>query len=102
MAKPPVLKPREVVALLIKLGFAEVRQRGSHRQSRHTDGRGTTVRFHQGRDISPTLLRQIAKDIGLSVEDFLAAQRGQRPNTALQPTADEADAPKKPSESGRG
>jgi predicted RNA binding protein YcfA (HicA-like mRNA interferase family) len=56
------------------LGFAEVRQRGSHRQFRHTDGRGTTVPFHQGRDISPTLLRQVAKDIGLSVEDFLVAQ----------------------------
>ena len=102
MAKPPVLKPREVVALLAKLGFAEVRQRGSHRQFRHTDGRGTTVPFHQGRDISPTLLRQVARDIGLSVEDFLAAQSGQRPNTALQPTADETAAPEKPSEPGRG
>ena len=102
MAKPPVLKPREVVALLAKLGFAEVRQRGSHRQFRHTDGRGTTVPFHQGRDISPTLLRQIANDIGLPVEDFLAAQPGQRPNTALQPAADEADASKKPSKPGRG
>jgi hypothetical protein len=28
----PVLKPREVVALLERLGFIEVRQRGSHRQ----------------------------------------------------------------------
>jgi predicted RNA binding protein YcfA (HicA-like mRNA interferase family) len=101
VAKPPVLKPREVVALLAKLGFAEVRQRGSHRQFRHSDGRGTTVPFHQGRDISPTLLRQIAKDIGLSVEDFLAAQPGHRPNTAL-PAPDDADVPKKPSEPGRG
>ena len=102
MAKVPVLKPREVVALLGKRGFAEVRQRGSHRQFRHPDGRGTTVPFHQSRDISPTLLRQIAKDIGLSVEDFLAGQPDQRPNTALQPTAGEADVPEKPSEPGRG
>jgi predicted RNA binding protein YcfA (HicA-like mRNA interferase family) len=101
VVKPPVLKPREVVARLGKLGFAEVRQRGSHRQFRHPDGRGTTVPFHQGRDISPTLLRQIAKDIGLSVEDFLAAQPGQQPNTALQPAAGEAAAPKKPPEPGR-
>jgi predicted RNA binding protein YcfA (HicA-like mRNA interferase family) len=74
VAKPPVLRPREVVALLGRLGFAEVRQRGSHRQYRHADGRGTTVPFHQNRDISPTLLRQIAKDIGVSVEALLAAQ----------------------------
>jgi len=73
VAKPPVLKPREVVALLERLGFTEVRQRGSHRQFRHPDGRVTTVPFHPGRDTSPTLLRQIAKDIGLSLDDFLAA-----------------------------
>jgi predicted RNA binding protein YcfA (HicA-like mRNA interferase family) len=67
----PVLKPREVAAILQKHGFAEVRQRGSHKQYRHPDGRGTTVPFHSGRDISPTLLRKIAKDIGLTVEQFL-------------------------------
>lgn len=102
MGKAPILKPREVVALLGKFGFVEVRQRGSHQQFRHPDGRGTTVPFHQGRDISPTLLRQIAKDIGLSTEDFLAGNAGQQPNTALQPSAGELPAPKKPSEPGRG
>jgi predicted RNA binding protein YcfA (HicA-like mRNA interferase family) len=71
MGKPPVLKPREVAAILEKLGFVEVRQRGSHKQYRHSDGRSTTVPFHSGRDISPNLLRQIAKDIGLTVEDML-------------------------------
>lgn len=71
MGKPPVLKPREVVTILEKLGFVEVRQRGSHKQYRHSDGRCTTVPFHTGRDISPILLRQIAKDIGLTVEDLL-------------------------------
>ncbi len=67
----PVFRPREVTAILKRLGFIEVRQRGSHRQYRHPDGRGTTVPFHEGRDISPILLRQIAKDIGLTVEEFL-------------------------------
>jgi predicted RNA binding protein YcfA (HicA-like mRNA interferase family) len=67
----PVLKPREVVALLSALGFVEVRQRGSHKQFRHADGRATTVPFHAGRDISPILLRQIAKDIGLTVDELL-------------------------------
>ena len=67
----PVLKAREVIALLTALGFVEVRQRGSHKQFRHADGRATTVPFHAGRDISPILLRQIAKDIGLTVEELL-------------------------------
>ena len=71
MGKYPVLKPKEVMAILERLGFVEVRQRGSHKQYRHPDGRCTTVPFHRGRDISPILLHQIAKDIGLTVEDLL-------------------------------
>jgi predicted RNA binding protein YcfA (HicA-like mRNA interferase family) len=70
MPKPPILEPREVIAILESLGFQAVRQRGSHIQFRHTDGRATTVPNHQGRDISPTLLRQIAKDIGLTWEEL--------------------------------
>jgi predicted RNA binding protein YcfA (HicA-like mRNA interferase family) len=66
-----VLKPREVIAILTALGFVEVRQRGSHKQFRHADGRATTVPFHAGRDISPILLRQIARDIGLTVDELL-------------------------------
>ena len=75
MGSLPTLKPREVVALLEALGFAEIRQRGSHKQFRHADGRGTTVPFHAGRDISPTLLRKIAKDVGLTPEQLLKGDR---------------------------
>ena len=71
MSKPRVLKPRELISILETLGFVEVRQRGSHKQFRHPKGRGTTVPVHPGRDISPILLRQIAKDIGLTVEQLL-------------------------------
>lgn len=71
MGKYPVLKPKEVVAILERLGFIEVRQRGSHKQFRHSNGRSTTVPFHPGRDISPILLRQIARDVGLTVEELL-------------------------------
>ena len=76
MGSLPTLKPREVVALLESLGFAQVRQKGSHKQFRHADGRGTTVPFHAGRDISLTLLRKIAKDIGLTAEQFLKGNQG--------------------------
>lgn len=71
MGAVPALKPKEVTAILESLGFVLVRQRGSHRQYRHADGRGTTVPFHPGRDISPTLLRQIAQDIGMTVQKLL-------------------------------
>jgi predicted RNA binding protein YcfA (HicA-like mRNA interferase family) len=70
MGTLPVLKPKEVVSILNKLGFQEIRQRGSHRQYRHPDGRGTTVPFHPGRDISPALLKQIIKDIHITEDEF--------------------------------
>ena len=71
MSKYPVLKPQEVISILKSLDFYEVRQRGSHKQFRHNDGRATTIPFHKGKDISPILLRQIAKDINLTVEKLL-------------------------------
>jgi predicted RNA binding protein YcfA (HicA-like mRNA interferase family) len=68
----PVLRAREVITRLERLGFVEVRQRGSHKQFRHPDGRVTTVPVHGGRDIAPPLLRQICRDIRLPVEEIVA------------------------------
>ena len=73
MGSVPVLKPHEVAAKLHALGFVLVRQRGLHQQYRHADGRATTVPFHRGRDVSPILLRKIARDVGLGIEEFLTA-----------------------------
>ena len=71
MSPVPVLKPREVIAILTALGFEQVRQRGSHKRFRHTDGRATTVPVHAGRDLSPILLRRIARDVGLTADEFV-------------------------------
>ena len=73
MGSLPVLKPREVEKLLMSLGFTILRQRGSHRQYRHPDGRQTTLPFHSGRDLSPILFRQVARDIGITPENLLNA-----------------------------
>jgi len=72
MGRIPVLKPREVMRILNAHGFVLVRQRGSHCQFKHQDGRQTTVPDHRGRDVAPPLLRQIAKDIEMTIDDFLA------------------------------
>lgn len=74
MGPIPVLKPREVVAILNAHGFEEIRQRGSHKQFRHADGRFTTVPFHKGRDIAPSLLRKIVGNIGMSIDEFLGGR----------------------------
>ncbi|RLC05800.1 MAG: hypothetical protein DRH34_01675 [Deltaproteobacteria bacterium] len=71
MGNIPVLNAKKIATILVQLGFQEIRQHGSHKQFRHIDGRGTTIPFHSGRDISPILLRKICKDIGLTVEEFI-------------------------------
>ena len=58
MESVPVLKPKEVAAILKRLGFFEIRQKGSHKQFRHPNGQGTTVPFHAGRDISPIYTKE--------------------------------------------
>jgi predicted RNA binding protein YcfA (HicA-like mRNA interferase family) len=71
MGNLPVLKPQDLVRLLERLGFFEARQRGSHKQFRHLDGRATTVPFHKGQDISPLLLRKVAQDVNVPVTVLL-------------------------------
>lgn len=71
MGNIPILKPQEEVRLLEKIGFVVVRQRGSHIQLRHEDGRTTTVPMHKERDIAPGLLRKIASDIRLTLDELL-------------------------------
>jgi len=75
MGNIPVLKAKQLIKILENLGFIEIRQRGSHKQFRSNYGRVTTVPVHAGKDISPILLRQILKEIGLTIEEFLKAQK---------------------------
>jgi predicted RNA binding protein YcfA (HicA-like mRNA interferase family) len=70
MPKYPILKPQEIIRILKLLGFAEIRQKGSHKQFKHFDGRFTTLPFHKGENISPILLRQILTDIKIDLDEF--------------------------------
>lgn len=67
----PVLKPAEVERRLLAIGFLTRTAKGAHRFYRHPDGRTTTVPFHGGRDISPTLLRKICRDISVDIKEFV-------------------------------
>ena len=67
----PVLKPREVIRALERMGFRLLRRsKGSHVQFAHSDGRRTTVPVHQGRDIGPGLLRKILRDIEIDAVEL--------------------------------
>lgn len=60
---------REVLRRLLKAGFAEVRQSGSHKVLRHPDGRQTYVAMHPG-DIPTGTYRKILKQAGISDSEF--------------------------------
>jgi predicted RNA binding protein YcfA (HicA-like mRNA interferase family) len=67
----PVLKPRELIQVLQRLGFTRTRKsRGGHQRFAHPDGRRTTVPVHKGKTIGRGLLRKILKDIGLTAEEL--------------------------------
>jgi len=66
----PMLKARDVMRILRKLGFIEVRQKGSHVFFEHADGRNTIVPVHGGEDIGRGLLRQIIREINISPDEF--------------------------------
>ena len=67
----PVVKSRELVRALERLGFVLLRKSpGSHWQFQHPDGRRTTVPVHRGCDIGPGLLRKILRDIEVDVDEL--------------------------------
>ena len=71
----PVFRPCEVIVILVALGSRKLASWGSYKRLRPEDGRATAAPVHGGRDLSPILLRQIARDVGLTVHEFLAHRR---------------------------
>ncbi len=60
---------KEVLRKLLRAGFIEKRQSGSHKILRHPDGRQTYLSYHT-KDIPVGTLRNILKQSGISEEDF--------------------------------
>ncbi len=70
MGKLPVLKAKEVIVALQKLGFEVDHVTGSHYILRHPDGRRAVVPYHGNRDIKQGVLRSILTQAGLTVDEF--------------------------------
>ena len=70
MPKLRPAKPDDVARVLERLGFARIRQSGSHVIYHHTDGRWTTVPIHKGRYLGKGILRKILKDVKISSGEF--------------------------------
>ena len=71
MPKLPRVSGAEVVRALTRLGFEQVRQRGSHVVLRREDSngvRGCVVPMHP--ELATGTLRGVLKQAGISVEEF--------------------------------
>jgi predicted RNA binding protein YcfA (HicA-like mRNA interferase family) len=75
MSRLTPVSPRELQAILSRLGFQLVRQKGSHAFWSHPDGRATIVPVHKGEDIGRGLLRQILRDLDILPEAFTKLRR---------------------------
>jgi len=71
MAKLPIIKARELIRILKRLGFSKHCQVGSHAQFKHCDGRRITVPIHSGKDIGKKTLKGIINDLDLTTEEFI-------------------------------
>lgn len=75
MTSLTVVPAKRMAAILRRLGFSLVRQRGSHAFYRHPDGRTTIVPMHSGEDLGKGMIKEILSDIDLSVEEFESVRR---------------------------
>ncbi|MDC8450129.1 MAG: type II toxin-antitoxin system HicA family toxin [Nitrospira sp.] len=70
MNRLPIVDSKKMEKVLLRLGFAIVRQKGSHVFYRHPDGRTTTLPHHQGSDLARPLIREILREIDCTPERF--------------------------------
>jgi len=71
MPKLPIIKAKELIRVLNRLGFFETHRVGSHAQFRNRDGGRVTVPIHRGKDLKKKVLRGIINDLEVSVEEFV-------------------------------
>jgi len=74
MSKITIISSKEMVAILKRLGFVEIRQTGSHKFFNRQDGRSTIIPMHS-KDLKRGLIKAILKDIGVTDEDYEAIRK---------------------------
>ncbi|KKU50557.1 MAG: hypothetical protein A3A28_03945 [Candidatus Sungbacteria bacterium RIFCSPLOWO2_01_FULL_47_32] len=75
MSELPILKAKELIRVIEKLGFFKHHQVGSHAQFKHSDGRRVTIPIHGGKDIGKKTLKGIIDDLKIGSDEFVKILR---------------------------
>lgn len=70
MSQWPSVKPRQLLAALLRIGWTEKRRTGSHRTLSRPDWPDFIFAFHDQEEIGPRMLARIARHTGLSPDDL--------------------------------
>ena len=70
MSRLKLVNSKTMEKLLLRMGFAKVRQKGSHAFYRHPDGRITTLPHHKARMLARPLIREILREIEITIDDY--------------------------------
>ena len=66
----PAVKARRVLAALLRLGWEQKRQGGSHRTLSRDGWPDVVFAFHDGEELGPRMLSRLARTTGLKPEDL--------------------------------
>jgi len=69
MSRLKIITSIQMCKLVESIGFVTIRQRGSHKFYRHSDGRTTVIPMHVG-DLDRSLIHKILRDIEITIDDY--------------------------------
>ena len=69
--KIPRITAHKAIKVLEKMGFALVRQSGSHKIFKSKDGKRITIPYHSGKILHPKIVKRILEDTDMTVERFM-------------------------------
>ena len=70
MPRIPTITAKVMIEFITSLGFQQIRQKGSHKFFKHSDGRTATIPDHKGEDLGRGITNKILKDIEVDKDEF--------------------------------
>ena len=66
----PRVTAKQIISVLERCGFKLARQSGSHKIFKNSEGKRTTVPFHDSKILHPKILKSILNDAGIETEEL--------------------------------